>query len=149
LQEFITEEALKYQEESLGVTYLLVHDKDPIAFITVSMACIEVEQLGGLKRVQGVRVPYPALLVGRLAVDKKLRGMGVGSLLCKYAVGVATGISDIIGCRYVALHTNQARANFYTRDPLNFVVCSQEKGRLLLCRRIEPVRPPESATSVA
>jgi len=141
LQEFIEGEALKYQEESLGVTYLLLHGQDSIAFMTVSMACFEVEELGNLEQVDGVRVPHPALLLGRLAVDKEFRSKGIGTSLCKYAVGLATVMSDLVGCRYVALHTTQAKASFYTQDPLNFVVCSQQKGKLLLCRKIEPVSP--------
>lgn len=138
LQVFIRDEALTYQEERLGVTYLVFHDSDLVGFVTVSMTCLSLADLREGEKVEGVRVPYPALLLGRLAVDKRLRGKGIGTLLCKFAIGLAVEISNTIGCRYVALHTLPDRAGFYTQEPLNFVESSLERPdrKKLLYRRI-------------
>jgi GNAT superfamily N-acetyltransferase len=112
LQIFIRDEALTYQEERLGVTYLVFHESDLAGFVSVSMTCLGLADLGEGEKVEGVRVPSPALLLGRLAVDKKSRGKGIGTSLCKFAIGLAVEISGAIGCRYVALHTLPDRVSF-------------------------------------
>lgn len=140
LQVFIRDEALTYQAEKLGVTYLVFQDSDLVGFVTVSMTCLSIADLGEDEKVKGVRVPYPALLLGRLAVDKRLRGKGIGASLCRFAIGLAVEVSNTIGCRYVALHTLPNRVSFYTKEPLNFVESSLErpdKKKLLYLRVVD------------
>jgi len=101
---------------------------------------LSIADLGEDEEVRGVRVPYPALLLGRLAVDKRLRGKGIGASLCRFAVGLAVEVSNTIGCRYVALHTLPDRVSFYTKEPLNFVESSLErpdKKKLLYLRVVD------------
>jgi len=138
LQVFITDEALKYQTERLGVTYLVFQDSAPVAFLTVSMTCLRIAELGHLEKVPEIKVPYPALLLGRLAVEKNCRGKGIGMFLCQWVIGLARELSTRVGCRYVALHTLPQNVGFYTRHPLSFVVSSLKKsdGKLLLYRRV-------------
>ena len=127
LQEFITNEALKYQTERLGVTYLVFQDSAPVAFLTVSMSCLKISELDAEEQVSEVKVPYPALLLGRLAVEKKHRHKDIGTFLCQWVIGLARDISGRVGCRYVALHTLPKTLDFYTRAPLNFVVSSLQR----------------------
>lgn len=138
LQDFITSEALKYQTERLGVTYLVFQKADPVAFLTVSMTHLALNQLESPEEVPNVRTPYPALLLGRLAVHKDRRNEQIGTFLCQWVIGLARELSARVGCRYVALHTLPERVKFYTRDPLNFVVSSFKRadGKALLYRRI-------------
>lgn len=139
LQEFIQKEALLYQSERIGVTYLILHAKDLVAFITVSMNCSSVDELEKPERVARVSSKrYPALLLGRLGVDKNFRDQKIGTYLCLWVIGLARRISQYVGCRYVALHTLPEKASFYTREPLNFVESSLERRdkKKLLYRRI-------------
>jgi GNAT superfamily N-acetyltransferase len=139
LQEFIQKEALVYQSERIGVTYLTLHGKDVVAFITVSMNCLSVNELDKPEKVAEISTRrYPALLLGRLGVDKRFRDQKVGTYLCLWVIGLARRISQVVGCRYVALHTLPEKAPFYTREPLNFVESSLQRTdkKKLLYRRI-------------
>jgi GNAT superfamily N-acetyltransferase len=138
LQDFITREAMKYQDERLGVTYVWFQDTRPAGFLTVSMTSLPIAQLEAPEMVAKVQVPYPALLLGRLAVDKRCRRQSIGTFLCQWAIGLARDLSTRVGCRYVALHTLSEKTNFYTQDPLNFVESSFKRpdGKRLLYRRI-------------
>jgi GNAT superfamily N-acetyltransferase len=138
LQVFVTQEAFTYQAEKLGVTYLAFYEERLVGFVTVSMTCLKIEEVEEEEKVGEIRVPYPALLLGRLAVDKGLRRKGIGTSLCEFAIGLAVDISERVGCRYVALHTLPNRVSFYTQEPLSFVESSLERrdNKKLLYRRI-------------
>jgi GNAT superfamily N-acetyltransferase len=92
LQDFIANEPLKYQTERLGVTYLVFQDSDPVAFLTVSMTCLKISELDNEEQVPEVRVPYPALLLGRLAVEKNHRHNDIGTFLCQWVIGLARAL---------------------------------------------------------
>ena len=69
---------------------------------------------------------YPCLLIGRLASDNGFRKKGVGKYLAKWSTGLALDLSEHIGCRYVALETNDKKVNFYSK--CGFAVGSTLEG---------------------
>ena len=136
LQTFIQEEAHSFQEANLGVTYLVSFGGKVVAFLTVAMAGISISQIKAEEKVEGVDLRnYPALLLGRLAVDNQLWGKDLGSYLCKWSLGLARKVSQEVGCRYVALHARGAVVSFYAKN--GFVVSEAETGPTkLLYRKI-------------
>ncbi len=76
MDEFIQKEALDFQKERLGVTYLFMHDNDLVGFATLSMADLKREKLEAQHRPQSNIENYPALLIGQLAVCEKLQNQG-------------------------------------------------------------------------
>ncbi|MGO9646167.1 MAG: GNAT family N-acetyltransferase [Candidatus Bathyarchaeia archaeon] len=138
LHAFITKEAEQYLSEGLGITYLAHHGQVPVAFLTMSMTNIPMNFLDNSEQVGEARFPYPAILIGRLAVVKSFRGKSVGTYLTQWGIGLARQVAEKVGCRYVALHTLEHRVSFYTRNPLNFIESSfvRGDGKRLLYRRI-------------
>ena len=65
-----------------------------------------------------IHIPYPALKIGRLAIQKNCQGKGFGTLIVNYIVGMALIHSKKIGCRYVAVdaYNHQIALNFYTKN---------------------------------
>lgn len=60
--------------------------------------------------------PLPALLLGRLAVDQKLQGRGLGAALLKHFLLKSIEIADITGVRILLVHAkDQSAAAFYQR----------------------------------
>jgi GNAT superfamily N-acetyltransferase len=128
LQEFINKEARGYQERNLGVTYLVELNGMIVAFLTVAMTSILVERIGDEEKVAGVPFEnYPALLLGRLAVDYRFRHRKIGSMVCSWCLGLARDLSKRVGCRYVALHAREAVVPFYVRN--FFIVSEDEKNK--------------------
>jgi predicted N-acetyltransferase YhbS len=121
LDEFIHKEALEYQKEGMGVTHLF-HAKDDIAgYITVAMGSIGL-WMTDLKVKIYDKKRYPALWLGRLAVDNKLRRKHVGRCMLKWGIGLAQKYSEEIGCRFVVLVTKgEHRIKFYTE--CGFRIC--------------------------
>ena len=59
---------------------------------------------------------YPAVKIARLAVDRGIRGSGLGRNLVEFALGMAKhDISTIIGCRFVVVDAKQESVEFYKK----------------------------------
>ncbi len=137
LQEFIEKEAVKYQEQKLGITYVFFCDGSPVAFATLSMGDIPIEKMKPDERVASTQIPsYPCLFVGRLGVHKPLRHRDVGTYICGWIIGMARLYSQHIGCRYVALHAVKDSVNFYKKCEFSYNPKNIEKQKLWMYRKI-------------
>lgn len=60
--------------------------------------------------------PIPAILLARLAVDRKEQGRGLGAALLKDAFYRIASAAEIVGARAVLVHANDSEAkSFYER----------------------------------
>lgn len=92
LDQFLTDAAFDFQVDRLANTWLVFHEDQPalVAYFTLSNDSVQLlapEQYDlGLR---GTDVPrsFPAVKIGRLAVDAALQGQGVGSAVMRLAVG--------------------------------------------------------------
>ena len=75
--------------------------------------------------------PIPVVVLGRLAVDRSLQGVGTGTSLLAHALDTITGLSRKLGIRAVLVHAKDERAAaFYAKwgfvpspiDPLMLMV---------------------------
>jgi len=54
--------------------------------------------------------PVPALLLGRLGVDRRYRGLGIGTALVAYALATAVELNAKAACRAVVVTALHAQA---------------------------------------
>ncbi len=45
----------------------------------------------------------PAVLLGKLAIDRKYIGSNLGENLIKFAIGICDAVKDLIGCRLLII----------------------------------------------
>ena len=115
LDEFIHNEALDYQNEGMGVTHLFYYDNKIAGYVTVAMGSIGVKMTRVDIEIYDKK-RYPALWLGRLAVDSKLRRRDVGKSMIRWCIGLATKTSADMGCRFIVLVTKGAsRIDFYKK----------------------------------
>jgi GNAT superfamily N-acetyltransferase len=84
--------------------------------------------------------PVPVALLGRLAVDRRWQGKGLGLALLRDAVLRVVGAADTIGVRAMLVHAISDEAKgFYEHwgfkpspvDPMTLMVTIEEAGRML------------------
>lgn len=117
VNDFFHNEALMYQNENMGVTYIFYFNSNIVGFVTISMTNIDGKETPDNSSLEffGLKKP-PAMLIGQLGVHNKVRFRGLGSLLCDWCEGKAIALSDQIGCRYLVLHTEQELIPFYEKN---------------------------------
>ena len=134
INEFIHKEAMKYQNDSMGITYLFYYQTVLVGYVTVAMYAIEVRETR-LRMVTNEK-RYPALLLGRLGVHNDHRGRHVGLCICLWTIGLAKEMARRVGCRFVVLLTSPMKVGFYQK--CGFEICPkyEKKKKVLMNFRI-------------
>lgn len=134
LDDFFRNDALAYAEQLLGRTYCFVtkgRKKAVVSIFTVSNSSIKVSDLpNNARRHVNAEIPwvkqgrnYPAVLVGRLGVNKDLKRSGVGSQTLNFIKAWFVNPKNKTGCRYVvvdAYNTTEA-LDFYKKNDFRFM----------------------------
>jgi hypothetical protein len=90
---FMHEEALQYQKDRLGVTYLFRQNGKIVGFATLSMADLKREKMSATDRLKHKIENYPALLIGQLAVCAEHHGRDIGTYICDFCFSEALRFS--------------------------------------------------------
>lgn len=117
LDRYLADRALTNHLADLGRCYVCVDaDTDKIiGYYTLSAVAVEHADLPGKVR-RNAPNPVPAVLMGRLAIDTKAQGSGLGTFLVRDAILSTLAAADRIGVRLLLVHALHERAAaFYER----------------------------------
>ena len=116
LNDFLLRQAGQLQRRGFGKTYVALADDGVTitGYVSVSAGQVTTMQLPeGLKLP---RDPAPMLRVGRLAVDVRHQGCGIGQDLLAFALQLALEFSQQVGLYAVLVEAKNKKAKaFYTR----------------------------------
>ncbi|MDE1821151.1 MAG: GNAT family N-acetyltransferase [Euryarchaeota archaeon] len=121
LDEFLLKaEAVDYFEDGEGNTALVYLGKDLVAYYTISSDSLRSEYVD-MRKVSGSHAKreilqletYPAMKIGRLAVQKHWQGQGVGRLLVRRIVALAVRSPGAV--RFITLNAKPRAASFYEK----------------------------------
>ncbi len=116
LNDFLRRRAGQQQRRGFGKTYVVLADNgvDVIGFVTVSVGQVEARALP--LQLKLPRHPAPMLRIGRLAVDKRAQGKGIGRELLAFALHLALEFAERVGLYAVVVDAKDAQAaEFYRR----------------------------------
>jgi GNAT superfamily N-acetyltransferase len=122
LNDFIRNDHARQAEQRLAYTKVALHEGVPVGYITLlsdSIALHESERAWFVEK--DIRVHHVAALkIGRLGTQKELKGLGIGTALMRYSVGVAFRMNEMgVGCRFLTLDSDKGAISFYQQ--LGFV----------------------------
>ena len=96
-----------------------------VAYASIAMTAID-RSTAPEALARGAPDPVPALLLGRLAVDRRHAGLGIGTALLAHVLATALELNEKAACRAVvvtALHKEARRwwlrAGFHPFEPAN------------------------------
>ena len=116
LNEYLATLAGQQQRRGFGKTYVALAD-DGIAvtgYVTVSAGQVATAQLPAHLKLP--RYPAPILRVGRLAVDIRCQGQGIGQELLSFALHLVLEFSARVGLYAVVVDAKHEKAaEFYRR----------------------------------
>lgn len=122
LNEFLQSQAGQQQRRGFGKTYVALAEDDStvIGFVTVSAGQIATASLSSQSKLP--RYPAPILRIGRLAVDSRHQGKGIGQDLLAFALRLAVEFSQRVGLYAVVVDAKHDKAKvFYIK--LGFIAC--------------------------
>ncbi|MCD6725855.1 MAG: GNAT family N-acetyltransferase [Solirubrobacteraceae bacterium] len=93
-----------------AATWVIATPEDRVvAYASLAMTAID-RSAAPRKVAKQAPDPVPALLLGRLAVDKDFAGLGVGTVLVAYVLATAVELNAKAACRAVVVAALDARA---------------------------------------
>jgi GNAT superfamily N-acetyltransferase len=114
LDRYLADRALTNHLADLARCYVCVDvDTDHVlGYYTLSAVAVEHADLPGKVR-RNAPNPVPAVLMGRLAIDSKAQGLGLGRLFVRDAILSTLAAADRIGVRVLLVHAlHEQAANF-------------------------------------
>lgn len=136
LNEFLFEDAKHFQKELMAVTYLLEYMEQNKTAAYYSLLADKItfnpeEKVVWNKLNRNIpnakrRRSYPAVKVGRLAVNEEFAGSGLGTFILdniKYAFANVKRL----GCRFITVDALNSAVSFYKKNGFQFFT-EQDKG---------------------
>jgi GNAT superfamily N-acetyltransferase len=116
LNRFLQAVARQHDERNLGRTFVAVEEGSPkvLGYYTLASGRITFENLPDKRKLP--HMPIPVVLLGRLAVDNRQQGRGLGKLLLMHALWRAGRIAREAGVFAVEVDAiDDSAAAFYQR----------------------------------
>jgi GNAT superfamily N-acetyltransferase len=137
IDKFIHENPIRYIRYHISTIYSVKYEEKLIAYFTLSMCIIKTEELLGEDVREGIAYQnYPALLVGKIGVDKKIRNMGIGRAILLYCLGLAQTINDDVACSALILHTTRDMVGYYRKNGFKNIEPKSSKKLVTMYRTI-------------
>lgn len=113
LNDWLTKHALKNQHSGASRTFVIYQDNQVIGYY--ALASGSVERMASPKSIaRNMPESIPVMVLGRLAIDTRMQGQGLGSALLKDALLRTLSVSKNVGIRAILVHAISENARrFY------------------------------------
>lgn len=103
LDEWLRRYAGQNRRRDTAATWVIADANDAVvAYASVAMTGID-RSAAPEALAKGAPDPVPALLLGRLAVDSRYAGLGIGTVLAAHVLATAVELNDKAACRAVVV----------------------------------------------
>jgi GNAT superfamily N-acetyltransferase len=115
LDHWLRQRALPNQVTGFSRTYVAAEHGHVVGYHAVSSFAIwRADATGRARRQSPPQIP--AVLLGRLAVDRRVQGRGLGAALLRHAMEVTIAAADAVGVRLLVVNAiDEQAASFYRR----------------------------------
>lgn len=116
LNEFLHEDAIRYQKDRLAVTRLIYFQDSFVGYFTLVSDSIEVGAIhSGDGTTEYPYKRYPAMKIARLATDNRYQRRGVGRAMLLKTMQIAIDLSQYVGVRIITVDSKPNSVEFYEK----------------------------------
>ncbi len=128
LNDFLLSDSKPYLNKLLSVTYILENDDDIVAYFSVSNDKISIpdSDRATWRRIKALfphskhRSDYPAVKIGRLAVNIKYRNNGIGSDILNFVKQFFIS-NNRTGCSFITVDALREAIYFYLKNDFKYL----------------------------
>lgn len=122
LEDFVKNDAMRYQDKNLTRVYLAYEGDTLVGYFALCCCVIRIQpgRPVDLEAVEAARLEddagngIPGILLARLAVDDRHQERGIGKELFSWVLRIARRrVAPLLGCRFLIVDAYSHRAYFY------------------------------------
>jgi GNAT superfamily N-acetyltransferase len=145
LNEFFAKDSINYSDQLLGKTYCFISNHNPkeiVVAFTVANDSVKTTHLPQSRKQKVQKLiphpkvmrSYPAVLIGRLGVNKQFSRGGIGSEAMDFIKAWFIDSKNKTGCRYIVVdaYNEERPIKFYERNNFTFLFGSEEQEKEFL-----------------
>lgn len=125
LVNFLNKQAKKLIRDKISTIKTIYYNDEFIGYYSISMSTVDSGDLYDEKR--SATYSHPAILIGRLLVDKKFRGMRVGRKTIITLILLAKHLNELCACRFIAVDSKKDVVGFYKK--MGFLPLGEDKQK--------------------
>lgn len=115
LDDWLARRALSNQVAGASRTYVVTVDHRVIAYYALASGSVVAGEAPGRVR-RNMPDPIPVIILGRLAVDRRWQGQGLGAALLRDAILRSLQAAQIVGIRAILVHALHEKAAAFYRN---------------------------------
>ena len=140
LNDFLFNKALLYQKELLATTFIVENEERTLGYYSVLNDSLQLKEedfpsKSKYKKFLSYLIPHPkrhlksvpAVKIGRLAIDKTYKGMGLGRMIIENLVEECLELNKKIACRLITVDAYKDALPFYQRLGFDFLTEKDEQ----------------------
>ncbi len=134
LNDWLQKRALKNAASGASQSFVVCENQEVIGYYALATGSVARQEAPGNVR-RSMPDPIPVIVLGRLAVDLKWQGSGIGPGLLKDAVIRAVSVAQQVGVRALLVHALDEKAKgFYTLH--GFIESPMDSMTLMLSLKV-------------
>jgi GNAT superfamily N-acetyltransferase len=139
LDDYLRSRALANHVEGASRCFVTCRDGRVVGFYALASASVERSSAPGRVR-RNMPNPVPAILLSRLAIDRKEQGKGLGRHMLRDAITRCVQAADLVGVRVLLVHALHEEAKAFYRhfefepsptDPLHLLLLIKDARDLV------------------
>jgi GNAT superfamily N-acetyltransferase len=116
LNDWLARRALGNQATGTSRTWVVIAEPARVVVAYYASSTASVMRTAAPRRIaQDQPADLPAILFGRMAVDRRHQGKGVGGAMLKHFMTKAIEVAEIVGVRLVLVHSKDEQAKGFYR----------------------------------
>ena len=114
LNEFLSRYAIKNNDLGIGKTFVALDNRNRVVgYFTLATAQVAYQEIPSEYKGKLPKYPIPALRIARLAVNKDMKGKGIGKWLLAQAFLKILQVADITGLYLIIVDAKESSKGFY------------------------------------
>jgi GNAT superfamily N-acetyltransferase len=139
LDDWLNRRAIQNEESGASRTYVVCAGRQVVGYYALAVGAAAHANAPGRVR-RNMPNPVPVMVIGRLAIDTRFQGRGIGSALLRDAVLRTVRAAEFAGIRAILVHAiSEGAKRFYEKsgfipspvDPMTLMITLSEAANTL------------------
>lgn len=140
LVDFFNKRVEEFIEQRISTIKTIYFEDKFVGYYAIAMSSILADDLFDEKRTS--TLPHPAIMLGKLLIDKQYRGKQLGSTAIVNIVYIAQTLHKHAACRFIIVDAKKGIEGFYGKNGFQKIMSKKAKKQTKITPMLFDLKPP-------